>query len=82
MIAGDGIYSISGASAPLDNLLELAELYDAHLYVDSAHGLAIVWEEPTPQQRMGMEGNGIVQYFGCGYDRVVYVGGLQKRFRP
>lgn len=80
IIAVDGIYSMSGEMIDLPSYQDLAKRYDAIVYVDDAHGFGVCGESPSPQAPYGKSGNGIVRYFGCGYDRIIYVGGLTKAF--
>lgn len=64
----DGVFSMDGELAPLPDLAELAERYDATLIVDDAHGTGVV----------GPDGRGTVAHFGC-HDRVpVQIGTLSK----
>jgi 8-amino-7-oxononanoate synthase len=42
MIATDGVFSMDGDLAPLAALAELAEIYDAWLLSDDAHGIGVV----------------------------------------
>jgi len=42
IIATDGIFSMEGASANLPKLIELAEKYNALLFVDDAHGIGVM----------------------------------------
>lgn len=42
LIITDGVFSMDGDVAPVDNLCELAEKYDAWLMTDDAHGLGIL----------------------------------------
>jgi 8-amino-7-oxononanoate synthase len=42
LIAVDAVYSMDGDQAPVAALAELAERYDAWLYLDDAHGFGIV----------------------------------------
>lgn len=42
MIVSDLVFSMDGATAPVDALLGLAERYDAWLYLDDAHGFGVL----------------------------------------
>ena len=42
LIAVDAVYSMDGDEAPLKELLQLADKYDAWLYIDDAHGFGIL----------------------------------------
>jgi 8-amino-7-oxononanoate synthase len=42
LIASDLVFSMDGDIAPVDALLELAERYDAWLYLDDAHGFGVL----------------------------------------
>ena len=44
MIATDGVFSMDGDLAPLDQISALAQAHDAWLLVDDAHGLGVVGE--------------------------------------
>lgn len=47
----------------------LAKQYNALLYVDDAHGIGVIGENPTPQMPYGYGGRSIVKYFGLGYEK-------------
>lgn len=81
IIGVDGVYSMSGAYPPLPEFARLAREHGARVYVDDAHGLGVIGEDPTPENPYGNRGNGILRHFGldCGED-IVYVGGMSKAF--
>ena len=82
IIAIDGVYSMSGEYPPLPEFARLAKKYNAWVYMDDAHGIGVIGEDPTAQNPYGHKGNGIVRHFGLDYvkDRLIYVAGLSKSF--
>jgi acyl transferase domain-containing protein/7-keto-8-aminopelargonate synthetase-like enzyme len=82
IIAIDGVYSMSGAYPPLPEYARLARTYNAYVYLDDAHGIGLVGENPTPDMPYGAKGNGMVKHFGLDYlnDHMIYVAGLSKSF--
>jgi acyl carrier protein len=81
VIAVDGVYSMSGTYPPLPEFVRLARKYRARVYVDDAHSLGVLGENPTPHNLYGDRGNGVVRYFGLRYDGdIVYVGSMSKAF--
>ncbi|MEK9730911.1 MAG: aminotransferase class I/II-fold pyridoxal phosphate-dependent enzyme [Candidatus Poseidoniales archaeon] len=54
LIITDGVFSMDGDIAPLDEVTKLAEEYDAMVYVDDCHGEGV----------LGEGGAGIVDHFG------------------
>ncbi len=68
IIATDGVFSMEGDCAPLKELKELAEYYNAILFIDDAHGIGVV----------GEKGRGTAELFGLVGKIDVIVGTLGK----
>ncbi len=69
LILSDAVFSMDGDVAPLKELLDLAEQYDAWLVLDDAHGFGV----------LGQEGRGSLTHFGIPFHpRLVYIGTLGK----
>ena len=67
-IATDTVFSMDGDLAPLDDLLALAEEFDAWLYLDDAHGFGV----------LGEHGQGALTTAARTSDRVIYLATLGK----
>ncbi len=68
LIITDGVFSMDGDIAPLPQIVELAEKYNAMTYVDDAHGSGV----------LGESGRGTVDHFGL-HGRVDFtIGTLSK----
>lgn len=67
MIVVDAVYSMDGDEAPLPALLQLAERYDAWLYLDDAHGFGLLGG-----------GRGALHEYALHHPRVVYMATLGK----
>lgn len=66
-IITDGVFSMDGDIAPLPELLELAERYDALLIVDDAHATGVIGE-----------GRGTTHHFHCESPRIITTGTMSK----
>ncbi|WP_325328829.1 pyridoxal phosphate-dependent aminotransferase family protein [Sulfuricella sp.] len=70
IIVSDGVFSQDGDIAPLPGLLDLAELYDATVYIDDAHGTGV----------LGEHGGGTSEYFDAYSPRLIQMGTLSKAY--
>ncbi len=68
VIVTDGVFSMDGDLAPLPDLLDLAERFDASLVVDDAHGTGV----------MGNHGRGTPEFFGVEQRVPFHMGTLGK----
>jgi len=67
LIVSDLVFSMDGDIAPVDALLDLAERYDAWLYLDDAHGFGVL-----------NDGRGGLTERARASDRVIYLATLGK----
>jgi glycine C-acetyltransferase len=70
MVAIDGVYSMTGALPPLQELNEVCLRHNAVLYIDDAHGTGVI----------GGNGRGTVLQSLGSYDNTFVVGSLSKAF--
>jgi glycine C-acetyltransferase len=70
LIITDGVFSMDGDIAPMDNIVELANEYGAMTYVDDAHGEGVI----------GPDGRGIGAHFGIEGKIDVEMGTFSKAF--
>ncbi len=70
LVVTDGVFSMDGDVAPLDQIYEVVRTYDAILMVDDAHGEGV----------LGEGGRGIVDHFGLHGKVDIEVGTLSKAF--
>ncbi|MGZ5030076.1 MAG: 8-amino-7-oxononanoate synthase [Methylobacter sp.] len=69
LVVTDGVFSMDGDFAPLDELAAAAKKHDAWLMVDDAHGLGVI----------GEHGGGILEHYGLDQQEVpVLMGTLGK----
>ncbi len=70
LIAVDGVYGMTGDLAPLVELVELKNKYNAQLFVDDAHGTGV----------MGDHGRGTPEHFGVEDEVDLHGGTFAKSF--
>jgi glycine C-acetyltransferase len=70
LVVTDGVFSMDGDVAPLDQIYEVTKKYDLLLMVDDAHGEGV----------LGKGGRGIVDHFGLHGKVDIEVGTLSKAF--
>ncbi|OCA89560.1 glycine C-acetyltransferase [Pradoshia sp. D12] len=68
LVVTDGVFSMDGNIAPLPEIVELAEKYDALIMVDDAHASGV----------LGQNGRGTVNHFGLDGRVHIQVGTLSK----
>lgn len=70
LIVTDGVFSMDGDIAPLDEIVKLARKYSAMIMVDEAHAVGI----------LGKNGKGTAEHFGVEDDIEIIMGTLSKTF--
>ncbi|MEO0202775.1 MAG: glycine C-acetyltransferase [candidate division WOR-3 bacterium] len=70
LIVSDGVFSMDGDIAPLKELIEISNKYEAILMIDDAHGEGV----------LGKNGRGIVDHFNVHNKVDIEVGTLSKAF--
>jgi glycine C-acetyltransferase len=70
LIVTDGVFSMDGDIAPLDEIVKIAKKYDCITMVDDAHGEGV----------LGKNGRGIVDHFNLHGQVDIEVGTLSKAF--
>ena len=67
-IITEGVFSMDGDRAPLEELIGIAESHDATVYVDDAHGAFV----------LGASGRGTPEAAGVSHERILYMATLGK----
>ena len=70
LVITDGVFSMDGDIAPLDDILGLAERYGATLLLDDAHATGV----------LGRNGRGTLEHIGIDNPSVIQLGTLGKAF--
>jgi glycine C-acetyltransferase len=70
LVITDGVFSMDGDIAPLPDIVELGERYNAAVYVDDAHSSGV----------LGSNGRGSVDHFGLNGRVDIQVGTFSKAF--
>ena len=70
LIVVDGIYSMEGDLAPLPEIVQLAQKYNASIMVDDAHALGVI----------GENGSGTASHFGLTEETDLIMGTFSKSF--
>jgi 8-amino-7-oxononanoate synthase len=68
VVVTDGVFSMDGDIAPLPALVEMAQRYNAAVFVDDAHATGVI----------GKKGRGTVDHFGLEPQSVIQMGTLGK----
>ena len=68
LVVTDAVFSMDGDVAPVAQLLQLCERFDAWLVLDDAHGFGV----------LGAAGGGVLQHFGIASPRIIYMATLGK----
>lgn len=68
LVLADAVFSMDGDLAPVPQLLELCERFDAWLMLDDAHGFGV----------LGTHGRGVLEHFGVHSPRIIYMATLGK----
>jgi len=68
LVLTDAVFSMDGDIAPVAELLELCDKYDAWLLLDDAHGFGV----------LGRQGRGVASHFNLSSPRIIYMATLGK----
>lgn len=70
LIVTDGVFSMDGNVAPMDQIIKLAKQYDAMVMIDESHSAGVV----------GKTGRGVTELFNCRGEAEIITGTLGKAF--
>lgn len=70
LVVTDGVFSMDGNVAPMDEIFRLAEKYDALVMIDESHSAGVV----------GATGRGVTELFDCKGKAEIITGTLGKAF--
>src|SRR3989339_2151351 len=68
MVVADSVFSMDGDTAPLPEIVEIAQKYDAILMIDDAHATGV----------FGQHGKGMIEYYGLERKIDIIMGSLSK----
>lgn len=68
LIVTDGVFSMDGTIAPLNDIVNLLDRYGAALYLDDAHSTGV----------LGATGRGTLEHFGIKHPSIIQMGTLGK----
>lgn len=68
LIVTDGVFSMDGSIAPVDEMITLLDRYDANMYLDDAHATGV----------LGATGRGTLEHFNIEHPSVIQMGTLGK----
>jgi 8-amino-7-oxononanoate synthase len=80
VIVCDGLYMSVGEPAALSAFQDLADVFDAVIYLDDAQGLGILGSGPCQSMPYGYGGGGTPQYWNTTPGRIVHASTLAKAF--
>lgn len=69
-VAVEGVYSMDGDLSPLDQIIPLAQQYNAHTIIDDAHGTGV----------LGFNGEGIMEELRIKWTNEIIMGTFSKAF--
>lgn len=68
LIVTDGVFSMDGDMAPLDDIVDISKKHNVIIMVDDAHGFGV----------LGEDGSGTASYFGVSNEIDIHMGTLSK----